>query len=127
MKVSKTLLKRLLILFVIAFYIIIPFIDSVACVDYMSASPHEKKNHEISHSNLQSSKDSLVVRNNNLHMKSTIDYEKEAQCTCPICLSNGGVFIHTHKSLVPVISFAVQPIFPSFSEPSFPINKPPQN
>ncbi len=118
--------KRLFVLLLVAAYIVIPLADSIACVDCASPVPFQMKG-TISHSDRQQGDAALSVRDaDTSDSASTAD--KEVKHLCPLC-SNAASEMKGHKCTAPFLTVHVvsMPKLIALSDPSYPINKPPQN
>lgn len=86
--------KKLLTLFILATFLVIPFVDSIACDDCMSASGKGV----------------------------------DARCICPIHSNTiGGVSFYDYSPILGPVSSVHKTKSIVFLEPTFLINKPPQN
>ncbi len=118
------MLKRVLILFILLAYIIIPFVDSMACDDCTGIASF-LGGLEISYKNLPQGNMSSSINIDDAKDKSSS--EKEGKIFCSICSNTVEGDFHNHKALFSAVPFVNQTIFVVFLEPAFSINKPPQN
>lgn len=116
--------KGLLILFVLAAFLVIPFVDSIACDDCSGIASFQG-GLEISYKNLPQGNMSSSINIDDAKDKSSS--EKEGKIFCSICSNTVEGDVHNHKALFSAVPFVNQTIFVAFLEPLFSINKPPQN
>lgn len=122
LKSSCNISKRLLILFVLAAFLIIPLADSMACMacdDCLGIAPFQG-GLEISYKNLPQGNMSSSIKNK-------LPSEKEGKIFCSICFNTVEGDFHNHKALFSAVPFVNQTIFVVFLEPAFSLNKPPHN
>lgn len=122
MKSFCNISKRLLILFVLSTFLIIPFVDSIACDDCINLS-FQVRGLEISYSNITQA-DALSAKDND--EKSSP--QKDIKSFCSICF-NAAKMINTYdtNAVFQSGSLAFQPTFLTLLEPVFSLNKPPHN
>ena len=118
--------KSLFIIVLIAVYIGIPIADSIACDDCASLVPFQAKG-AISHSDRQQGDAALSVRDADTS-DSASTANKEVRHLCPLC-SNAASEMKSCKCTAPFLTAHVvsMPKLIAQSDPSYPINKPPQN
>jgi hypothetical protein len=116
--------KKLLIFFLLVTYIIIPFIDSVAC-DYCIA-PFQGRGVGIKYSSLSQADTSSINDTDTYGDKSSP--QKGTKDFCSICFNASKMLTsHDIKTVFSSVSLTFQPAFLTLLEIAFPINKPPQN
>lgn len=118
--------KRFLIILLLAVYIVIPLADSIACDDCASPVPFQTKG-AISHSDRQQGAAALSVIDADTS-DSASNAKKEVKALCPLC-SNAASGMKSHKCTAPFLTAHVvsMPKLLAILDPSYPINKPPQN
>jgi hypothetical protein len=117
--------KSILILLVLIAYVFIPLADSIACNDCTDTCSFQGR--RISYSNLINTGNPVLIINNTDSPGKSFNYKEEGKGFCPICYSTAGIFEHNHITLFSALYLELQPISIVLPEPSFPINKPPQN
>ncbi len=118
--------KSLFIILLLAVYIGIPIADSIACDDCASHVPFQTKG-AISQSDRQLGDAALsVIHADTSDSASTA--KKEVKALCPLCFNTASGMM-SHKCTAPFLAVHVvnMPKLIAILDPSYPINKPPQN
>lgn len=115
--------KRLFILFVLVIYIVIPFVDSMACDDCKGIAPFQG-GIEISYKNLPQGNMSSSI---NIDAAKDESSSQRGKTFCSICFNTVEGDFHNHKAIFSAVPFANQTTVVAFLDPAFSINKPPQN
>lgn len=108
----------------LAIYMVIPFVDSMACDDCIGIAPF-RGGLEISYKNLPQGNMSSSIYIDDAKDKSSS--EKEGKIFCSICFNTVEGDFHNFKAIFSAIPFINQTISSAFLEPTFSINKPPHN
>lgn len=117
--------KKLFIFFVLVTYIIIPFVDSVACDDCINPA-FLSRGIEIGYLNL-SHANTLSISDSDTDDNKPSS-QKGIKYSCSICFNTAKmVSAYDIKTIFSPVSIAFQSAFLTLLEPVFPINKPPHN
>jgi hypothetical protein len=119
-------IKKPLLVILLAVYIVIPLAESIACDDCASPVPFQAKG-TIIHSDRQQGDAALSVRAADTS-DSASTANKEVKHLCPLC-SNAASGMMSHNCNAPFLTAHVvsMPKLLAILDPSYPINKPPQN
>lgn len=111
--------------FILAVYIAIPFIDSIACDDCVGNVPFQGEI-TISHKQMPHADVTSSISTTDPHNQSS--GQKETKSYCAICFNAAvGVSFYNHTLQLLISEFESHATSKSPLEPSFSINKPPQN
>lgn len=118
--------KRIFVLLLVAAYLVIPLTDSIACVGCTSPVPFQTKG-AISHSDRHQGDAALSVLDADTS-DSASTANREVKHLCPLC-SNAASGMKNHKCTSPFLTVQIisMPELFALLNPSYPINKPPQN
>ena len=110
---------------ILAVYIAIPFIDSIACDDCVGNVPFQGEI-TISHKQMPHADVTLSISKSDSHNQTS--GQKETKSYCAICFNTAmGVCLYNHILQLPISEFESHPTPELPLELSFPIMKPPQN
>lgn len=127
-KTMFSLMRRynsLVSVFMLALYVAIPFFDSMACDDCIGKVPFQG---EIAISHKQAPHNDVNSSVSNADSHNQTSEPKETKSYCVICFNTAlGVSFYNHTLQLLISEFEGHATSKSPLEPSFSINKPPQN